>query len=314
MTKAIDPAIVALADAAAAPGAPPLHEITPAEARERVRLGNALCAAGPVLRRVQDVAIPVGDAAIGARLYRPVGPAPDRTLVYLHGGGWVTGDLDHADDLCRFLARDAGCTVVSVDYSLAPEHPYPQPLTDALAALDWAAKTVATSGPLAVGGDSAGGNLAAACAIHARDNDGPELAFQLLVYPVLDHDFERPSYLDQADGFPIGARSMRWFWDHYVPDITLRDDPLVAPLRSRDLDGLPPAHIVVAGHDPLHDEAVAYAERLAQACAEVTVRDHPTLVHGFCRLTAAVPAARAAVAELTDAVRLLFERHQSRPA
>ncbi|MBE1536992.1 alpha/beta hydrolase [Actinomadura algeriensis] len=302
-TAGPDPVLARMAADAAASGAAPLHAITPAEARERVRAGDALCSGGPAPHAVEDVTVPVGDAEIGARVYRPAPGPPRLTLVYFHGGGWVTGDLDYSDELCRTLAHDAGCTVVGVDYRLAPEHPYPTPFTDARRALAWAAGAVAGGGPLAVGGDSAGGNLAAACALDARDHEGPRLAFQLLIYPVTDHDTTRDSYVRHAGGFPIGAAAMRWFWDHYAPDRARRDHPTLAPLRAADLSGLPPAHVVVAGHDPLHDEGVAYAERLRASGVETTLRDHPHLVHGFLRLTGAVPAARAALAELVAAVR-----------
>jgi acetyl esterase len=310
----MDPAVAALAEAVAARNVAPLHEITPAAARERVRAGDQLCANGPALPLVEDVTIPADDAGAGirARVYRRQLGADRRTLVYLHGGGWVTGDLEYADELCRFLAYDADCTVISVAYRLAPEHPYPQALNDARAALSWAAEGIASDGVLAVGGDSAGGNLAAACAIHARDNGGPSLAFQLLIYPVLDHDFTRPSYARNAAGFPFGADGMRWFWDHYAPDVSLRDHPSLSPLRAADLSGLPPAHIVVAGHDPLKDEGVAYAGRLREAGVAVSLREHPSLVHGFFRFTGAVAAAKTAVGDLTEAVTSHFD-HRHRP-
>lgn len=311
MTTPMDPAIVALAEIAAAKNEPPLHEITPEAARERVRAGNRLCAGGPALHAVEDVLVPIGDGSIRARIYRPRAESTGRMLVYFHGGGWVTGDLDYADELCRYLARDSDCMVVSVDYRLAPEHPHPHPFTDAYTALCWAAETVDTNGILAVGGDSSGGNLAAACALHSRDNHGPAIAFQLLIYPVADNDFQRSSYIDQAEGFPIGAAAMRWFFDHYIPDVGMRAHPAVAPLRAADLSGLPPAHVVVAGHDPLHDEGVAYADRLRAAGVRVSLRDYPTMVHGFFRLTGAVPAARTALRELTDVAAGLFDDRHS---
>jgi acetyl esterase len=287
----LDPAIAELASAAVAVGAAPLHEIGPAEARARVSAGDRLCAAGPDLAAVDDV--PVGDILV--RVYRSRIPGSGRTLVWCHGGGWVTGDLEYSDELCRFLARDADATVVSVGYRLAPEHPFPCALEDVRSAIAWARSSV--GGVVAVGGDSAGGALAAAC---ARGT-----AFQVLVYPVTDHDFTRPSYVAQASGFPIGAAAMRWFWDHYVPDPARRH--AASPLRAADLPGLPPAVVVVAGHDPLHDEGVAYARNLRRAGVAVTLLDYPSLVHGFFRLTGAVAAAREATTELTDTVRRLFD-------
>jgi len=298
----MDADLARLAAITASSRAAPLHMITPRAARERVREGDALCSGGPGLHAVEDVRIPVDGAVVPGRVYRPGAGASPCTMVYFHGGGWVTGDLAYSDELCRHLAYDTGCVVVSVGYRLAPEHPFPTPFTDAYAALVWAADAVAVGGPLAVGGDSAGGNLAAACTLRARDHGGPEMMFQLLIYPVTDHDFARPSYEREADAFPVGAAAMRWFWDHYVPEPAARDDPSVSPLRAVSLAGLPPAHVVLAGHDPLHDEGAAYAERLHEAGVEVSTRDHPGLGHGFFRLTGAVAAARAAMRELTAAV------------
>ncbi|WP_433474228.1 alpha/beta hydrolase fold domain-containing protein [Spirillospora sp. CA-142024] len=297
----MDAELARLAADAASSGAAPLHLITPEEARERVRRGDALCSGGPRLHSVEDVTVPVDGAVIPARIYRPVPGTPPCTMVYFHGGGWVTGDLEYSDELCRHLAHDAGCAVVSVEYRLAPEHPFPVPLADAYASLVWAADAVAAGGRLAVGGDSAGANLAAACALRARDH-GPRLAFQLLVYPVTDHDFTRPSYVREADAFPIGAEAMRWFWDRYAPDPAVRDDPALSPLRAVSLAGLPPAHVVLAGHDPLRDEGAAYAERLRNAGVPVSLREYAGLGHGFFRLTGAVGATRDALPELTSAV------------
>lgn len=305
MTTPVDPAIAAVAAAAAA--APPLTSLTPEQARARVAAGNSSCANGPDLRSVRDIRLPVADGQIGARVYTPHA-APRATFVYLHGGGWVTGDLDYSDELCRFLADRLAWTVVSVDYRLAPEHPFPTPVNDAYAAVQHVAATIAANGPLGVGGDSAGGNLAAACTLRARDEHGPRLDFQVLLYPVTDHDFTRASYQTHATAFPIGVAEMRWFWDHYLPDPERRDLPLASPLRA-ELAGLPPAHIVVAGHDPLRDEGVAYAERLRAAGVEASLAEYPSLTHGFFRLTGVVPAARAAVDDLIDALQLLTEDH-----
>lgn len=254
--------------------------------RRHVAAGNALCAAGPDVE-TKDVSL----GGVRTRVYHG---APGRTLVWCHGGGWVTGDLKYSEELCRFLARDAKCTVVSVDYRLAPEHPYPAALDDTRAVL------ASLDGLLAVGGDSAGANLAAVCA--------RGLAFQVLVYPVTDHDFTRPSYLRDT---PLSAEAVRWFWDLYVPDVSMRDRSDISPLRG-DLAGLPPAHIVVAGNDPLHDEGVAYADSLRVAGVPVTVTDYPSLVHGFLRLTGADPAARAVVPELTSVVETLFDHAAAR--
>jgi acetyl esterase len=289
----LDPQVAELLAAAAASGATPLVRSTPAEARARVRAGDALCAAGPDLREVHDVDLPVDGGSVRGRLYRPDGIEPLATVVYLHGGGWVTGDLEYSDALCRHLVADAGCTVLSVDYRLAPEHPFPTPLDDAYGALCWAARDLARGGPLVIAGDSAGGALAAACALRARDEDGPRLAGQLLVYPVLDADFTRDSYVTNGQGLLLGPPEMAWFWDHYLPAPEGRAHHLAAPLRAADLAGLPPAVLVVADLDPMRDEGLAYAARLTEAGVLLRLRHVPGLVHGFLRFSARVPAAAA---------------------
>lgn len=307
----MDVELVRLAAAGRARGLAPLPAISPSEARERIVAGNRLCAGGPELNRVEDVEIPVRDGTITVRVYSDAS-APGATLVYLHGGGWITGDLGYSDELLRFLVKDgAGLTVVSVDYRLAPEYPFPTPLDDAYTALVWASEHVAGTGLLAVGGDSAGGNLAAACAVRARDEDGPRLALQVLVYPVLDHDFGTPSYNACASSFPLGRADLEYCFDQYVPEVDRRNSPEVSPGRLPDLRGLPEAVAVVAGHDPLHDEGVEYAARLMAAGAPVALLDYPELCHGFLRFTGAAEACVVARDELTAAVADALRRLQS---
>jgi acetyl esterase len=294
--------LAALAEAVEARGNAPLPAISAAEARERIVAGNALCSAGPELDAVDDLTIPTRDGTVGVRVYRH-GSAQLGTLVYLHGGGWITGDLGYADEILRFLARDAALTVVSVDYRLAPEHPFPTPLQDAYAALVWASENVAGGGALMIGGDSAGGNLAAACSVLAVQEGGPQLDLQVLIYPVLDHDFDRSSYDMCATSFPLGRVDLVYCFDQYVPDAARRDSPLVSPARFEDPASLPPALMVVAGHDPLHDEASAYAVRLEQAMVPVSLLEYPALCHGFLRFTGAARACTTAREELTTAVK-----------
>jgi len=283
----LDDEIAALRDGSREAGLTPLVEISPSEARERVRGGNRLCAAGPAdVAATEVVAVHVGHR-VDVRLYGPADAGA--TLVYAHGGGWVTGDLDYSDELCRCVAV-RGVRVVSVDYRLAPEHPFPAAFDDMVTATRWAS---AAFGRVGLGGDSAGGNLAAATAIALRDEPESAVAFQVLVYPVLDTDVTRGSYVSEARAFPIGAAEMRWFLDHYL-DGSSRDDDRVAPLRATSLVGLPPTHLVVAGHDPLRDEAHAFGNRLTEAGVPVTAEVHPSLCHGFLRFTAACAGARTA--------------------
>ncbi|MEU6379422.1 alpha/beta hydrolase [Streptomyces sp. NPDC046909] len=244
---------------------------------------------------------------VPVRVYRPLdepaSPAP--LMVFCHGGGWTFGDLDGHDDICRRLANRTSCAVVSVDYGLAPEHPFPEPLEDVYAVLEWAARQ---GGPVVLAGDSAGGNLAAAAALLARDRHGPAVAFQLLIYPVLDTDFTRLSYVENATGYLLTADHMRWFWDQYAIDPSARADPYAAPLRAPDLTGLPPAHIVTAEHDVLRDEGEHYAERLREAGVSVTAHRCAGAFHGFFGFGALLPVAREAFGEAVAQVRAALDR------
>jgi acetyl esterase len=299
-SQPLDPGLDALRQGRDASGASPMTQASVAENRERIVAGHRLCSAGPEIAKVEELSVPAeGDRpAVPVRVYTP-GEDVAATLVYLHGGGWFTGDLDYPDELCRFLARDAGLRVVSVDYRLAPEHPYPLPLDDAEAALVWAAAEFPDV-PLGISGDSAGGNLAAATLLRARGG-GPDVAFQMLVYPVTDSDFDRDSYRACEHGFPLGRADLEHCFAHYAPDPAVRAGVEVSPVRA-DLTGMPPALVVVAGHDPLHDEGVAHAARLREAGVPVTLMDHPTLCHGFLRFTGASPASAAARDELVGLV------------
>lgn len=302
----LDPGLAELRRTAAESGAAPMISLSPAEVRERITVGDRLCSAGPEVA-VSDVDIHAEGRSIRARAY--LGARSRAVLVYAHGGGWVTGDLEYADELCRFLARDADCMVVSVDYRLAPEHPFPAGLADVESVTRWAL-AARPALPVAVAGDSAGGNLAAVVAAELRER----LAFSLLLYPVTDHDPTTRSYREQT--WPIGAADMGWFLDHYVAAAE-RDDPRVSPLRAPDLRGVPRTHLVLAGHDPLHDEGAAYAERLRAAGVYVAVVDHDDLCHGFLRFTAASSQAReardAVVRVVASMVGALTEGHAGGP-
>ena len=298
----LDPAYAKLLDAARASGPPPMAGLAPGEIRQRVRAGNPLCAPGPQLRTVADVQI---SPWLSARRYVPLVLRTERVLVWFHGGGWIAGDLGYSDQFCRSLADGVGCEVRSVDYRLAPEHPFPAAVEDALAAVRWAA---ADGREVVVGGDSAGGNLAAVAVQDLKPEYGTipglRLAGQLLVYPVLDTDRGRPSYL-AYDGLVLGVAEMGWFFDQYLPREQDRSQPRAAPLRAADLDRLPPAVIAVAGRDPLRDEGVAYAERLRAAGVPLTLLEFPSLPHGFLRFTGPVPAAAAAAERIIAAATAL---------
>jgi acetyl esterase len=242
----------------------------------------------------EDRTIPGPGGPIPVRIYRPERAAG--ALVYFHGGGWVLGNVKTADGVCATLARRARATVISVDYRLAPEHRFPAAVDDAWAATMWAheARTeLGSTGRLAVGGDSAGGNLSAIVARHARDR-GIELALQLLVYPVTDADLETGSYRDNASGYWLTRDGMAWFWDQYMPEGD-RFHPDASPLRADDLRGVAPAVVITAEFDPLRDEGEAYADRLEQAGVEVTLKRYDGLVHGFFRCAAVMAASEDAL-------------------
>ena len=291
---------------------PPVGQLTPAQARASVLERSAALPREPVAS-VQDHQIPVAGGAIRVRVFTPHVAAPRPALVYFHGGGWVTGDVETHEGICRTLANAAGCVVASVDYRCAPEFTYPTAAEDAFAATRWVVEQAPQLGVdarrLAVCGDSAGGNLAAAAALMARDRGGPALALQVLVYPITDCDFERPSYKQNAEGYMLTAESMRFYWDQYVPNAADRTQPYVSPMRAASHANLAPALVITAEYDPLRDEGEAYAQVLAAAGVPVTQSRYPGMIHAFFRFTNSVDAARAAVTEVVAALRKAWGTH-----
>ena len=234
-------------------GAPELYEMAIAESRSMYREMQPDLPE-IVVHSVEDLMIDGPDSSIPVRIYRP-SAAPAPVHLHFHGGGWVIGDLETHDRDCREICVGADCIVVAVDYRLAPEHIFPAAPEDCYAALCWAAANLdslcALPGAVSVGGDSAGGNLAAAVALMARDRNGPAIAMQLLIYPVTDATMESGSYRDNADGYLLSRTMMSWFWDHYCPDLALRADPLASPVAAEDLAGLPPALVMTAEFDQI---------------------------------------------------------------
>jgi acetyl esterase len=289
-------------DLIAETGAPPLTSLTPQEARLAAPFFIELIGTGPDVASVRDIEIPAPHGVIPARVYAPVADTVG-TVVYYHGGGWVLGCLDEFDAVCQALAVASGARVVSVDYRLAPEYPFPAATDDAFAALVRVAERHAGE-PLVVAGDSAGGNLAAVSALRAREAGGPETALQVLVYPVVDCDLTRRSYIECSKGeLFLNAEEMVWFWDHYVPDEADREHPYASPLRASDLAGLPPAHVVIAEHDPLREEGLAFAAALEAAGVAVTVARYDDQIHGFFWLANVMESGGRAVAEAGAAIR-----------
>ena len=299
----LHPQAQAFLDGLAAQGAPPIYELTPEQARGIPAALAELVGPGPDVASVRDIAIPGPASDIPARVYEPSADPPG-TVVYYHGGGWVFGNVDEWDAVCRRLAVDSGCRVVSVDYRLAPEHRFPAAHEDAYAAFVWAAENLAAGRPVAVAGDSAGANLSAVVALRARDEGGPAIALQVLVYPVTDCDPTTSSYQEYGNaGLLLGKREMDWFLGHYIPDQADRESPQFSPLRAADHSRLPPAYVVIAEYDPLRDDGLAYADKLRAAGVPVTVRHFDDQPHVFFSLLGVVDAAAEASAGAGEAIR-----------
>jgi acetyl esterase len=288
---------------------PAFESLPVAEAREEIRR-EAAAASGALLpvAQVEDMTLPGPGGELGARLYVPTGaPARGPLLVYLHGGGWVVGDLDTHDQACRFIAREAGVRLLAIDYRRAPEHPFPAAVEDAVAAVRFAIGEASALGAdparVAVGGDSAGGNLAAVAARLTSRGDGPGPAFQLLIYPVTDLSRKRRSYELFRDGFFLTERQMDWYREQYLAAPGDALDPRASPLLADDLEGLPPAHVALAGFDVLRDEGEEYAARLQAAGVPVGVSRHRGLIHGFCNAVGIGRSACGAMQEVTSALR-----------
>lgn len=306
----LDPQIMQVMEQVAALGLPAAHTVSPAEARVNAKLRPR--APGPEVAKVEDRNIPGPDGDVPVRIYTPEGDGPFPILAWYHGGGWVVGDLESADGSARNLCVGGQCVVVSVDYRLAPETKFPGPAEDCWAATTWAADNAFSFNGdptrLAVGGDSAGGNLAAAMSLMAADRGGPEIAFQLLVYPVTDADFNSVSYGENGEGYSLTKATMQWYWDHYLSGGEDAANPYAAPLQAKSLAGQPPALVITAEYDPLRDEGEAYAKRLREAGVEATSTRYDGVIHGFFSMGAVVDKGQQAVDEASAALRKAFSR------
>jgi acetyl esterase len=303
----LDTKVRPLADAFAAE--PPLSELSLEQARARTAALAELIGKGPDLPSVVNVSIPAGEVEITSRLYEPAG-SPLGVIVFFHGGGWVIGEVEHSDVLARQLAINCGCQVLSVEYRRAPEAPFPTPLDDCWAAFTYAVEKLADGRPVILAGDSAGGNLATACALLARERGGPRPALQVLMYPVTDADLETDSYEEQATGSLLTRADMAWFWDQYVPEASRRGDPRVSPLRAEDLTDLCPAIVIAPWFDPLRSEVEAYAERLSASGNQVALLRYPDQPHGFISLLQFLPTADLALREIGGLVRARLEGNE----
>ncbi|MEO8143442.1 MAG: alpha/beta hydrolase [Betaproteobacteria bacterium] len=304
----LHPQLVALLERAAQSPLPPYHDVPPAVARRLYRdTRGPLTPDPPAVESVQLLLAPGKAGPVPVRAYRPKGAGKDEALpalVYLHGGGWVIGDLDTHDVVCRTLANGARCAVFSVEYRKAPEAPFPAAMDDCFAALNFVAKLARiNSRQLAVGGDSAGGNLAAAISLMARDAGGPAISFQLLIYPATDQRLAHPSIDGNGEGYLLTKKVMIYFRGHYLPREQDWLDWRASPLLARSHAGLPPAFVMTAGFDPLLDEGRAYAEKLKKAGVPTEYREYPDMVHGFVTMGRVLDTANTALADCAQALR-----------
>jgi len=304
----LDPQIIAYLAQMEAEGGAPLETLPVDEARQAAADGLGSWAGEPeLLPKVEDLIIHGPDGAIPIRIYSPDRVQPSPALVYFHGGGWVVCDLDTHDVICRAIARRSGAVVVSVDYRLAPEHRFPAAVIDCYAATRWVAENAEQLGidprRIAVGGDSAGGNLAAVVSLQSRDETGPHIALQVLVYPVTDlSSLDTPSYREFAEGYGLTAPEMEWFRDQYLARPEDARCFHASPLLAPDLRGLPPALVITAECDPLRDEGEAYAKRLEEAGVHVRYTCYAGMIHPFFSLQGGVAQAREAIAEVAAAI------------
>jgi acetyl esterase len=309
----IDPSAERLLHDIKTQGFPGWAFLTIAQARAMIAGVRPLAGDPEPVAQIYDVRIPA-DPEIPVRVYLPDGERPMPVVVYFHGGGWIAGDCNDSDTPVRSLANRSGCAVISVDYRLAPEHKYPSALDDAYNAVQWSSREGERFGwdgrKLAIAGDSAGGNLAAAVALRSRDENGPAIRLQVLVYPVLDHDYDNRSYGQFGTSWGVLTRAdMVWFHCHYLSHPDQLDLPYVSPTRCADLSRLPEAILVLPEADPLRDEGLNYARQLREAGVVVEARVYPGMIHGFWQFGGVLQQGRQAIDDVAGSLRSCFSRN-----
>jgi acetyl esterase len=309
----LDPILKGFLDQLSAVPGPKMYELPAPDARAAfVAMMQMVGPKDVPIGKTENLTVPGPGGPIAVRVYSPVAAGSEAlpALVYFHGGGFVIGDLDTHDGLCRMFANEAGCRVIAVHYRLAPENKFPAAAEDAYTATLWVEANAPRLGVdpnrIAVGGDSAGGQLAAVVAQQAKEKGAPKLVHQLLMFPVTQIGRDTSSLREFAVGYFLEAAALQWFYDSYVPKGADKDDPRLSPLRAKDLSGLPPAYVLLGGFDPLHDEGLQYAERLRSAGVKVAVEDYPDMVHCFIYLQTVLPQAHTAVVSASKALRKAF--------
>lgn len=307
----LDPQVKALLEQMAKLEGPAIHKLAPEECRKVFNSGIKFLAAPPeAVAKVEERLIPVKDGEIKIRIYTPQGEGPFPIFVYFHGGGWVLGDLETLDSPLRTITNEAKCIVVSVDYRLAPEHKFPTAVEDGYLATKWVAKNAGSFGGdprrIAVGGDSAGGNIASVVTLMARENKEPSLCFQVLIYPATDLSKNYPSYYQFGKGLLLTKEDMLYFGRHYLRTEEDQFDIHASPMLAEDLSHLPPALVVTAEYDPLRDEGEAYANRLREAGVSVELCRYDGMIHGFFGMTKVLDQANHLVHKVASALKHAF--------
>ena len=305
----LDPQVVELLETLEKAGGKPLEDCTPFEARQGDWSKDFIGAPEGVAQVLHEF-IPGPTADLPIRIYRPKGVGPLPAIVFFHGSAFTVSNISLSESAHRALSNSTGCVIIAVNYQKAPEHKFPTPFNDAYFSTQWvfdnAQRLGIDNGRIGVGGDSAGGNLAAAVALRARDEQGPQLAFQLLIYPTVDSDSTRPSMHENATGYMLSSAACVWAWNQYIENPEDRKNPYAAPINAAHFSDLPPAIVLTAEYDPLRDEAEEYAELLSKAGTKVVTRRYEGMIHGFFWTAGVIDGSRKMIKDIGEDIRVLL--------